>query len=491
MLPSLGLFKGFPCPYFTGTNSKNQNTGTQSCQRPYCHFKHVRKDENQTTNNVSVPEYKPSPKLLPLPTITKSKPKLEYQPEKPALNASPSKPPLAFELRAPIYIPATCKNDDNELFSLNLDDCEEELNELGEILETEVVKDVRHNGEIPSNTRTEDNQNKINNAEEGNIIISKKDVISNEENKSSRRSSKDIKQKTETPITKDTSVSKDRSLSKESRLKIISKEENKNIHKTENRKHKESRHEEHSKKDDRRHKHEKDYKNTSSSKSSSSKSRPSSTLSEVKEGSKSRSKSKKSSKSNHISSNKIHRESKISTPVDPISPHTSTESIEQFPITEEINKECQMIYEQLEKDFASMHKDNNGELKSSTNESKALKRHQSQEDEYVTNSLQKKRVAYHNADKLKVQSPLLLRKPDHIRNAMQAIFNRQSAMHRKREEEATVVETAVREAEEKVREATEALRKAKEKSQSQLTPLIPKSYLTPPPRISNMFQLTI
>uniref|UniRef100_A0A0K8WCF2 RNA exonuclease 1 n=1 Tax=Bactrocera latifrons TaxID=174628 RepID=A0A0K8WCF2_BACLA len=484
MLPSLGLFKGFPCPYFTGTNSKNQNTGTQSCQRPYCHFKHVRKDENQTTNNVSVPEYKPSPKLLPLPTITKSKPKLEYQPEKPALNASPSKPPLAFELRAPIYIPATCKNDDNELFSLNLDDCEEELNELGEILETEVVKDVRHNGEIPSNTRTEDNQNKINNAEEGNIIISKKDVISNEENKSSRRSSKDIKQKTETPITKDTSVSKDRSLSKESRLKIISKEENKNIHKTENRKHKESRHEEHSKKDDRRHKHEKDYKNTSSSKSSSSKSRPSSTLSEVKEGSKSRSKSKKSSKSNHISSNKIHRESKISTPVDPISPHTSTESIEQFPITEEINKECQMIYEQLEKDFASMHKDNNGELKSSTNESKALKRHQSQEDEYVTNSLQKKRVAYHNADKLKVQSPLLLRKPDHIRNAMQAIFNRQSAMHRKREEEATVVETAVREAEEKVREATEALRKAKEKSQSQLTPLIPKSYLTPPPRIT-------
>lgn len=60
-------------------------------------------------------------------------------------------------------------------------------------------------------------------------------------------------------------------------------------------------------------------------------------------------------------------------------------------------------------------------------------------------------------------------------------------MHRKREEEATVVETAVREAEEKVREATEALRKAKEKSQSQLTPLIPKSYLTPPPRIGCMF----
>lgn len=58
-------------------------------------------------------------------------------------------------------------------------------------------------------------------------------------------------------------------------------------------------------------------------------------------------------------------------------------------------------------------------------------------------------------------------------------------MHRKREEEATVVETAVREAEDKVREATEALRKAKEKSQ--LTPLIPKSYLTPPARIGCMF----
>lgn len=488
MLPSLGLFKGFPCPYFTGTNNNSETAGTQSCQRPYCHFKHVRKDENLTANNVPVLDYKPSPKLLPLPTITKTKPKLEYQPEKPALNASPSKPPLGVELRAPIYIPGTCKNDDKELFSLNLDDCEEELNELGEILDTEVVKDVTHNGEIPYNNRKEDNQNNVNNGEEINVVISKNYAISNRDKKSSRRNSKEIKQKKESPIISDTSVSKNRSLSKESRFKDISKEENKNLCKTENRQHKESRHEDRSKKekDKRRHNHEKDHKASSSSRSSSSKSKLPSTLSEIKEDSKNRSCSKKSSKSNHSSSNKIHKESKLSLPEDHNPTHKLTECTEtvlEFPITEEINKECQMIYEQLEKDFAYLHKDNNGELKSNANESKAMKRNQSQDDEYVNNSLQRKRVAYHNADKLKVQSPLLLRKPDHIRNAMQAIFNRQSAMHRKREEEATVVETAVREAEDKVREATEALRKAKEKSQ--LTPLIPKSYLTPPARIGS------
>ncbi|XP_011181014.1 RNA exonuclease 1 homolog [Zeugodacus cucurbitae] len=486
MLPSLGLFKGFPCPYYTGTNSNTEHNGTQSCQRPYCHFKHVRKDENPTTNNVSVPDYKPSPKLLPLPTITKSKPKLEYQPEKPALNASPSKPPLGFELRAPIYIPGTCKNDDQNMFSLNLDDCEEELNELGEILETEVaVKDIKPNGEIPCTTEKDDNQNKINNAKEKNEIKIKNDTNIKEEKTGFRRNSKDIKQTKESPIPSATSFSKSRSHSKESQFNDIPKEESKTSYKTENRKQRESRYEDHAKKekDKKRHNHEKDQRPSSSSRSSSSKSRSLPTLTESKEDSKNRNGSKQSSsKSNHSSSNKNHTERKIAPSKNHNSSIKLTESGEQFPITEEINKECQMIYEQLEKDFASFHKDKSGELKSTTNESKPLKRSQSQEDEYVASSLPKKRVAYQNADKLKVQSPVLLRKPDHIRNAMHAIFNRQSTMVRKRVEDATVVHTSVREAEERVREATEALRKAKEKTQ--LTPLIPKSYLTPPTRIA-------
>lgn len=65
----------------------------------------------------------------------------------------------------------------------------------------------------------------------------------------------------------------------------------------------------------------------------------------------------------------------------------------------------------------------------------------------------------------------------------QAIFNRQDVVKRKQEEEAAASATAIREVEEKVREANEALRKIQERAQtpqSSLTPLIPKSYLTPP-----------
>lgn len=59
----------------------------------------------------------------------------------------------------------------------------------------------------------------------------------------------------------------------------------------------------------------------------------------------------------------------------------------------------------------------------------------------------------------------------------QAIFDRQEITRRRQEEEAAAAAAALKEAEERVREANEALRKAQEKT---LTPLIPKSYLTPP-----------
>ncbi|CAD6993917.1 unnamed protein product [Ceratitis capitata] len=508
MLPSLGLFKGFSCPYYTGLNSNNSNVGLQSCQRPYCHFKHVRKDENISSQNISMPEYKPSPKLLPLPTITKSKPKLEYQPEKPALNASPSKPSLGIEINAPIYIPGACNNDDQGLFTLNLDDCEDELNELGEILEIEVDKDNKNidegqydceQGDISENPNSED----VN--EELNSVITKQETVNKGEKTSSHHSSnKDIKIKKQNSLYEDSSVSKDKSHRKESTRIKVSRQEKKEKSKTDTKKHKDHRQDGHRKKDRDRsktHDNEKDGKSASSSSSrSDSKSRQSSSSSDGRENSRHSSSSKTSSKksstskSSHSPSKVFEEEIKLAKLPLKTETHNSppklTEIPEQSPMSEEINKECQMIYEQLEKDFASMHKDNAAEANNCTDDSKASKRKQSEDDEYVINSLQKKRVAYQNAEKLKVQSPLLLRKPDHIRNAMQAIFNRQTAMHRKREEDASAEAAAVREAEEKVREANEALRKAKEKNRSnnnnsQLTPLIPKSYLTPPLRLGS------
>ncbi|XP_017472534.1 PREDICTED: RNA exonuclease 1 homolog [Rhagoletis zephyria] len=481
MLPSLGLFKGFPCPYYAATKSSGVGIGTQSCQRPYCHFKHVRKDEIPTSTNVTVPEYKPTPKLLPLPpTITKSKPKLEYQPEKPALNASPSKPSLAIEFRAPIYIPGTCKND-QDVYSLNLDDCEEELNELGEILDDEVNdKNIKSNGEIQSESGKplcHENIKDVKNDETLNSVIHNKRDECIKEGKRSHRSSKDVKFKTESPVSNDKSVSKERHNNKDVIFKEVSKSHSRERHKTENKKHKEHRQEESLRKDkDRKRVHVDSKNEKSSSAPRSSKIRLSSTSSTIKETTKHHRGSKTSStKSSSSSKTDISVSEIVQVPTSKL-----TDSTGQFPITEEINKECQMIYEQLEKDFASLHKDDANKQKNVTHESNPLKRKQSQDDESTASALQKKRVAYHNAEKSKLQSPLLLRKPDHIRNAMQAIFNRQAAMHRKREEEASVVEAAVRDAEEKVREATEALRKAKEKSQ--LTPLIPKSYLTPPIR---------
>ncbi|XP_053946451.1 RNA exonuclease 1 homolog isoform X2 [Anastrepha ludens] len=488
MLPSLGLFKGFPCPYYLGPSGNSASTGSQSCQRPYCHFKHVRKDENPITANVSVPEYKPTPKLLPLPTITKSKPKLEYQPEKPALNASPSKPYLAIELQAPIYIPGTCKNE-QETFRLNLEDCEDELNELGEILDCEVEeKNLKINGENqrePEHALCSNSTKKVKSDEVLKPPKPNKTDTSSKDEKNSLASSKKIK--TECSASNDVKVSNDKSKSKDIARKEVSEKESKNIHKTDSKKSKEQRQEDTLKKDKdkkRSHSDERERK-SKSSRSSSSKSRPSSTSSDSRENAKHGRSSKTSSKKISSSQSAYNTSKVLQTDINPptsedLISSKVTESTEEFPITEEINKECQMIYEQLEKDFASLHKGNATETKNHAHESSPLKRKQSEDDEYAANTLQKKRVAYHNAEKLKVQSPLLLRKPDHIRNAMQAIFNRQAAMHRKREEEASVVEAAVREAEEKVREATEALRKAKEKSQ--LTPLIPKSYLTPPTR---------
>lgn len=41
MLPSTGLFKEFPCPYYDG--GVKQKDGIITCKRPYCHFKHVKK----------------------------------------------------------------------------------------------------------------------------------------------------------------------------------------------------------------------------------------------------------------------------------------------------------------------------------------------------------------------------------------------------------------------------------------------------------------
>lgn len=142
-------------------------------------------------------------------------------------------------------------------------------------------------------------------------------------------------------------------------------------------------------------------------------------------------------------------------------------------------KECEMIYDQLEQKFATMHQGNEEreKTKEAANKVKAALKRKVLEEEDLLNAQNRKRVAYENADKHKSNhAPTVVHKPDHRRSAMQAIFDRQDVIKRKQDEETAATATALRDAEEKVREANEALRKVQERT---LTPLIPKSYLTP------------
>ena len=50
MLPTAGYFRTIPCPFYTDD---------KPCRRPYCHFKHI-KHENQKSKEV-LPGYKPTP----------------------------------------------------------------------------------------------------------------------------------------------------------------------------------------------------------------------------------------------------------------------------------------------------------------------------------------------------------------------------------------------------------------------------------------------
>uniref|UniRef100_A0A336LED7 CSON004167 protein n=1 Tax=Culicoides sonorensis TaxID=179676 RepID=A0A336LED7_CULSO len=72
MLPSTGLFREILCPFFAD----------DQCTRPFCHFKHGRKDDIETTES-SKPKYCPTPLAYQPDDHEESKrkkPKLEYIP---------------------------------------------------------------------------------------------------------------------------------------------------------------------------------------------------------------------------------------------------------------------------------------------------------------------------------------------------------------------------------------------------------------------------
>lgn len=132
---------------------------------------------------------------------------------------------------------------------------------------------------------------------------------------------------------------------------------------------------------------------------------------------------------------------------------------------DEIDEECRRIFE---------------ELKSSTkSKTKPVEDEPKTEPKEYEDILKKKRVA-HEGSCLKLPTQIIKR-ANHTQNAMQAVYNRQEVFRKKLEKEQEDAAEKLRVAQDNLKKAAEEYKKSQEKHLN-LTPLIPKSYLTPPTR---------
>ncbi|XP_017035151.1 RNA exonuclease 1 homolog [Drosophila kikkawai] len=502
MLPSTGLFKDFLCPYFDGKDGPDDAV---ACRRPFCHFKHARKDDVETAplaEPAPVPEYKPAPKLLslPLPHIPLCAPKkknnLEYHPEKPALDASPAKkkPDVAVD-SAPTYVPAQPGgkngdgggNDDDWQAVLEKEIDEQiqiEIEEAPLALEIEKEKEKkvdhrdRHGREHKSSKDRDNDKLRERDKEKA------KDKDKNKEMGRKEKRDKDLdkdKERKDKAKHKSKSSHSDKDRSKERHTSSSSSSRHKSSSSSSSSTHKKS-----SSSDKQRDEKTSESRHKSSSSSSDSKSRPDNSSS-----SSSRSKSKSSSSSTSKSSNtgngpskrepEAEKEDKAADDLDELDFDFEVDTSEG-----EIVRQCEMIFDELETKFAQMHKSEadgeSGDAPSSSRKRKAPSPDIDTYTEAVTAALQKRRVAHENADKSRpVAAPApAVGKPNHIRNAMQAIFDRRAEIRRQERLQAAAASEQLRQAQERVRKAQEELRQAQ--VNSNLTPLISRSALTPPVR---------
>ncbi|XP_030369608.1 RNA exonuclease 1 homolog isoform X2 [Scaptodrosophila lebanonensis] len=512
MLPSTGLFRSIACPYFDSSGSGTKASGDSSdvtsfpCERPFCHFKHVRKEDSEAAPPAEpdkVPNYKPTPapKLLSLPlpemvhSTVKKKSQLEYHPEKPALNASPAKKKLDTNAStAPKYVPApainTSVNGASDDWQVGIE--EDELNkqiqlELDEAMELtmqlEQFKEVNDNAEEDKNEHDlPEMQLDLGGAESKS---SREKSVTRSEHKSSKESEK-------------RSEKDRRSSSKNSH-----RDKTKLEHRSSSSKHKSSSSKNTPASSSSSHRKDSSRSNHKDEKSSSSKHKSSSSSSLKSRDHASSSMERSSSRSSSITSSKTSTKGKYKAETVKIATkpaHTTSSNdykeleciseSEMEATEEEIARQCESIFDDLEIKFGAMHKsDESGD--------EATRKRKASPDiemytEAVTAAIQKRRVAHENADKSKLSTPDLARKPNHIRNAMQAIFDRRTELRRQEKLRAEADAEQIRQAQERVRAAQEELRQAQAQAQAQelaqvkkpmLTPLIPKLALTPPTRI--------
>ncbi|KAH8291841.1 hypothetical protein KR054_001428 [Drosophila jambulina] len=518
MLPSTGLFKGFLCPYFDGKDGADD---AATCRRPFCHFKHARKDDVDAAvpaEPAPAPEYKPAPKLLslPLPHIPLCAPKkknnLEYHPEKPALDASPAKKKQDVAVdSAPKYVPAQPSvsngdgGDDDDWQAVLEKEIDEqmqiEIEEAPLTLDTEKEKEKpkvhRQSREHKSSKDRDNDKLRERDKEKRRDRDKEKDKNKERERKDNdtekERKDKDTEKERRDKETERKDKDKEKHKSKSSHS---DKERSKERHtsSSSSSRHKSSSSSSSSTKKSSSSDKQRDEKSSGSSKhkssssSSDSKSRHNSSSS-----SSSRSKSKSSSSSTSKSSSTGTSKSELEAEKQAKAASAPADDLDELDFDLEVDtsegeivRQCEMIFDELETKFAQMHKsETDGESGDPSGSSRKRKAPSPDIDTYteaVTAALQKRRVAHENADKGRpVAAPAPAgSKPNHIRNAMQAIFDRRAEMRRQERLQAEAASEQLRQAQERVRQAQEELRQAQ--VNSNLTPLISRSALTPPVR---------
>lgn len=457
MLPTLGLFKSILCPsYF-------QNSDKNSCLRPYCHFKHPKFDESQKIPDV--PKYTLKSKVVPqLLTLTdgapydKNRRKLEYTPVQPAFDAFANDlSEIQSSNNVPVYIPSNAART-----SIDLSDCFEELDELANIVNDQLIDEsVEPSYQNDLHLETEIKNSKKDKKEKEEPATKPSKTISDQVKINKKTDLKtDLKQKSNHNLSHSTSSHSRRT--HESKLKEIPSKHSKD------KKDESNSSKKHVKPQNDHGKSE--HTSTSNRNSHSSTKHKSKNLLSNKEceykNKKHQYHEKKLSEFSDCSFTKEHRKkANVSESKEQEEPFASTQ--------EDIMKECEMIYDQLENEYSTLESfhNSNKDVKI-VQDPKAMQ--MPTENNGIIGTSKKNRTAYENERASKDMAlPITKYKPNYMQVALKSVFQRREII--KKEEETLSTILAAKIAERKMHEANEELCKSKKT----LTPLIPSSYLTP------------
>uniref|UniRef100_A0A6B2EG46 Putative rna exonuclease 1 n=1 Tax=Phlebotomus kandelakii TaxID=1109342 RepID=A0A6B2EG46_9DIPT len=378
MLPSTGLFKSINCPFFA----------SDSCSRPFCHFKHSKKDETESqTPPVYTPSQRSESKRPREEEPVAKKAKLEYVPHSISTKAVTNDHP------APSYIPSLSVLKTTNPDEISFEQIDEELNLISDILQ-----DVEDNEVLPevnqvatyTPSKIEEKLPEVKDTEKENIEEKPDDKVEKEPEKVVKE------EKTKSKEDKKHSSSRHRSHSSKSR------------HHSSKSSHKSHRSSSKSHESDRKSSHSSKRHHSSSSRSSSK------SASDKKSGKSSSGHSSKSSKAS--SSSNTQKNSKP--------PEIDIFALEAESSDEDdIMAQCKMIFEE----FQEQPQENSEKLVE-----KEKKSEPAPPDPYE-DVAKKKRIAHENAQSRPSLLPAPPKRVNHMQNALQSVYQRQELVRRQLE----------------------------------------------------------